>query len=77
MVATLRFDFAQQPGTELDALAGEVLHRRMADVAHESLVQRLAAARRFAHVTSTDYVPDLLDKCALRARAQGSTSSSR
>jgi ubiquinone/menaquinone biosynthesis C-methylase UbiE len=31
----------------------------------------LAAARRFAHVTSTDYVPSLLDKGARRARAEG------
>jgi len=31
----------------------------------------LAAARRYAHVTSTDYVPSLLDKGAERARAEG------
>jgi ubiquinone/menaquinone biosynthesis C-methylase UbiE len=31
----------------------------------------LAAARRFAHVTSTDYVPELLEKGAERARANG------
>jgi len=31
----------------------------------------LAAAHRFAHVTSTDYVPELLDKGAARARAEG------
>ena len=31
----------------------------------------LAAARRFAHVTSTDYVPHLLDKGAERAKAEG------
>lgn len=30
-----------------------------------------AAARRFAHVASTDYVPHLLDKGAARARAEG------
>lgn len=31
----------------------------------------LAAARRFAHVTSTDYVPHLLEKGAARANAEG------
>jgi len=50
-----------------DVRAGE----RVLDVAAGNGNATLAAARRFAHVTSTDYVPDLLDKCALRARAQG------
>ena len=41
------------------------------DVAAGNGNATLAAARRFANVTSTDYVPDLLDKGAARARAEG------
>jgi SAM-dependent methyltransferase len=50
----------------VDLRAGE----RVLDVAAGNGNATLAAARRFAHVTSTDYVPDLLDKGALRAKAQ-------
>jgi SAM-dependent methyltransferase len=50
-----------------DVRAGE----RVLDVAAGNGNATLAAARRFAAVTSTDYVPDLLDKGALRARAEG------
>lgn len=51
----------------VDLRAGE----QVLDVAAGNGNATLAAARRFAHVTSTDYVPDLLDKGAERARANG------
>jgi ubiquinone/menaquinone biosynthesis C-methylase UbiE len=41
------------------------------DVAAGNGNATLAAARRFARVTSTDYVPSLLEKGAVRARADG------
>lgn len=44
---------------------------RVLDVAAGNGNATLAAARRFARVTSTDYVPDLLEKGALRAKAEG------
>ena len=50
-----------------DVRAGE----RVLDVAAGNGNASLAAARRFARVTSTDYVPHLLDKGAARARAEG------
>ena len=50
-----------------DIRAGE----RVLDVAAGNGNATLAAARRFAQVTSTDYVPALLDKGAGRARAEG------
>jgi SAM-dependent methyltransferase len=50
-----------------DVCAGE----RVIDIAAGNGNATLAAARRFAHVTSTDYVPDLLEKGAARARAEG------
>ena len=49
-----------------DVRAGE----RVLDVAAGNGNATLAAARRFADVTSSDYVPELLDKAALRARAE-------
>ena len=49
-----------------DVRAGE----RVLDVAAGNGNATLAAARRFADVTSTDYVPTLLDKAAARARAE-------
>ena len=49
-----------------DIHAGE----RVLDVAAGNGNATLAAARRFAHVTSTDYVPALLDKGRERARAE-------
>ncbi len=51
----------------VDVRAGE----RVLDVAAGNGNATLAAARRFAHVTSTDYVPALLDKGRQRARAEG------
>ncbi len=51
----------------VDVRAGE----RVLDVAAGNGNATLAAARRFAHVTSTDYVPSLLDKGRERARAEG------
>jgi SAM-dependent methyltransferase len=50
-----------------DVRAGE----RVLDVAAGNGNASLAAARRFAHVTSTDYVPHLLEKGEARARAEG------
>jgi len=44
---------------------------RVLDVAAGNGNATLAAARRFAKVTSTDYVPALLEKGALRADAEG------
>ncbi len=51
----------------VDVRAGE----RVLDVAAGNGNATLAAARRFAQVTSTDYVPALLDKGRQRARAEG------
>jgi len=51
----------------VDLRAGE----RVLDVAAGNGNATLAAARRFALVTSTDYVPDLLEKGAIRAKANG------
>jgi ubiquinone/menaquinone biosynthesis C-methylase UbiE len=50
-----------------DVRSGE----RVLDIAAGNGNATLAAARRFAHVTSTDYVPELLDKGAARAKAEG------
>jgi SAM-dependent methyltransferase len=50
-----------------DVRAGE----RVLDVAAGNGNATLAAARRFAQVTSTDYAPTLLDKGRERARAEG------
>ena len=44
---------------------------RVLDVAAGNGNATLAAARRFADVTSTDYVPALLDKGRARAQAEG------
>ena len=44
---------------------------RVLDVAAGNGNATLAAARRFAHVTSTDYVPALLDGGRRRAEAEG------
>ena len=51
----------------VDIRAGE----RVLDVAAGNGNATLAAARRFAEVTSTDYVPALLDKGRARAAANG------
>jgi ubiquinone/menaquinone biosynthesis C-methylase UbiE len=51
----------------VDVRAGE----RVLDVAAGNGNATLAAARRFAEVTSTDYVPALLDKGRERALAEG------
>ena len=51
----------------IDLKAGE----RVLDVAAGNGNATLAAARRFANVTSTDYVPALLDRGRERARAEG------
>ena len=51
----------------VDVRAGE----RVLDVAAGNGNVTLAAARRYADVTSTDYVPSLLEKGRLRADAEG------
>jgi SAM-dependent methyltransferase len=51
----------------VDLRAGE----RVLDVAAGNGNATLAAARRFAHVTSTDYVPALLEQGRRRADAEG------
>src|SRR4051812_23092580 len=51
----------------VDVRAGE----RVLDVAAGNGNAALAAARRFARVTSTDYVPALLDRGRRRAEAEG------
>lgn len=51
----------------VDVRAGEAV----LDVAAGNGNATLAAARRFARVTSTDYVPHLLDKGSQRAKAEG------
>ncbi len=51
----------------IDICAGE----RVLDVAAGNGNATLAAARRFADVTSTDYVPQLLDQAEKRANAEG------
>lgn len=51
----------------VDVCAGD----RVVDIAAGNGNATLAAARRFATVTSTDYVPALLDQGAARARAEG------
>jgi len=53
----------------VDVCAGE----RVLDIAAGNGNATLAAARRFAEVTSTDYVPALLDQGAVRAKAEGLT----
>jgi ubiquinone/menaquinone biosynthesis C-methylase UbiE len=52
---------------EMDIRAGE----KVLDVAAGNGNATLAAARRFAQVTSTDYVAGLLEKGAERAKAEG------
>jgi ubiquinone/menaquinone biosynthesis C-methylase UbiE len=57
---------------ELLAEAADVrADERVLDVAAGNGNATLAAARRFARVTSTDYVPHLLEKGAVRAKADG------
>ena len=56
-----------------DVCAGE----RVLDVAAGNGNATLAAARRFAEVTSTDYVPALLERGRARAAADGFTATFR
>jgi ubiquinone/menaquinone biosynthesis C-methylase UbiE len=57
----------EQLAESLDLRAGS----RVLDVAAGNGNATLAAARRFTQVTSTDYVPGLLEKGRLRAQAEG------
>jgi ubiquinone/menaquinone biosynthesis C-methylase UbiE len=58
-------------GEELAEAANICAGERVLDVAAGNGNATLAAARRFAQVTSTDYVPALLEKGAARAAAEG------
>lgn len=57
-------------GEMLAEAADVCADERVLDVAAGNGNATLAAARRFAHVTSTDYVPALLEKGRERARAE-------
>jgi SAM-dependent methyltransferase len=57
----------EQLAEAIDLRAGEAV----IDIAAGNGNATLAAARRFAKVTSTDYVPELLKRGAERARAEG------
>ncbi|MCB0872365.1 MAG: class I SAM-dependent methyltransferase [Actinobacteria bacterium] len=57
----------------VDVLSGQ----RVVDVAAGSGTASLAAARRFARVTSTDFVPDLLAQGVRRAHAEHLTLTTR
>lgn len=57
----------EQLAEAVDLMAGE----KVLDVAAGNGNATLAAARRFAEVTSTDYVGHLLEKGAMRAHAEG------
>jgi len=58
-------------GESLAEAADVRADERVLDVAAGNGNASLAAARRFAQVVSTDYVPDLLKKGAARAKAEG------
>jgi len=58
-------------GESLAEAADVRADERVLDVAAGNGNATLAAARRFAEVTSTDYVPGLLDKGRIRAAAEG------
>jgi ubiquinone/menaquinone biosynthesis C-methylase UbiE len=57
-------------GESLAEAADVRADERVLDVAAGNGNATLAAARRFAEVTSTDYVPELLDKGRIRAAAE-------
>ena len=58
-------------GESLAEAADVCADERVLDVAAGNGNATLAAARRFARVTSPDYVPHLLEKGAARAKAEG------
>ena len=61
----------QVVGEALAEATGVNAGERVLDVAAGNGNASLAAARRFARVTSTDYVPELLDQGRRRAEADG------
>jgi ubiquinone/menaquinone biosynthesis C-methylase UbiE len=61
----------QVVGESLAEAAGVNAGERVLDVAAGNGNASLAAARRFARVTSTDYVPELLEQGRRRAEADG------
>jgi hypothetical protein len=64
-------------GEQLTEVADVCAGERVLDVAAGSGNATLAAARRFAHVTSTDYVPACSSAAGAAPRPKGSTSRSR
>ena len=58
-------------GETLCEVANICAGEKVLDVAAGNGNASLAAARRYAHVTSTDYVPSLLDSAKRRAEADG------
>lgn len=58
-------------GESLAEAADIRAHENVIDIAAGNGNATLAAARRFANVTSTDYVPELLEKGRIRAEAEG------
>src|SRR6188508_1889982 len=61
----------QLVGESLAEAVGVNAGERVIDVAAGNGNASLAAARRFAQVTSTDYVPELLEQGRRRAEADG------
>jgi len=61
----------QMVGESLAEAADIRAHESVIDIAAGNGNATLAAARRFANVTSTDYVPALLEKGRARAMAEG------
>lgn len=61
----------QMVGESLAEAVNICANERVLDIAAGNGNATLAAARRFAKVTSTDYVPALLEKGRLRAQAEG------
>ena len=67
VIGTILQIVGEQTAEAVDLRAGE----RVLDVAAGNGNATLAAARRWAQVTSTDYVPALLERGAERAKADG------
>jgi len=67
VIGTMLQPVGESLAESVDICAGE----RVLDVAAGNGNATLAAARRFAVVTSTDYVPQLLEKGRARASAEG------
>ena len=66
-IARLNVSMAEALVSETDPHAGD----RVLDVACGSGTAALVAARRYCAVTGIDYVPELIDRAEIRARAEG------